>query len=331
MADFTFLKNPVTGKTVISAPRRAKRMNAEGEKPSTVCPFCLQNDSGDAVRVIPNKFPFTPNHEIVVLSPDHHKGFDELPLSHVELIFKTYRERYNFHMKNGPSFAPPSHKATEGHSKASAGKQVYIFHNGGLGSGESIPHPHSQIAVVPREVKLQIPPLDLRIHRHSGEQSDSRIRNVLRFWTLQFGGQASQNDERRGDVLETKYFSIFCPPTSEWPDEVWVTPKQKGHHFGSLADSEIPDLSMILSRLIQIFDLRHGHEFPFNFYIYPGKNWYLRLIPRIKVLGGFEVGTGIMVNSQDPSETFAFIREHFHNPDFEKIKREHQADYVSRV
>ena len=73
-------------------------------------------------------------------------------------------------------------------------------------------------------------------------------------------------------------------------------------------------------------DIRHGHEFSFNFYIYPGKEWYLRLIPREKILGGFELGTGVIVNTQDPAETFNFIKEHFNEPDVEKI-RENRAEY----
>lgn len=101
--------------------------------------------------------------------------------------------------------------------------------------------------------------------------------------------------------------------------------------FGSITDVEVTDLAFVISRLIQIYDLRHGYEFPFNFYIAPGKNWYLRLIPRLKILGGFELGTNIIVNTQDPKETFAFIREHFWSPDPEKIKGEHKAEYLKSV
>jgi len=45
-----------------------------------------------------------------------------------------------------------------------------------------------------------------------------------------------------------------------------------------------------------------GADFPFNFYIYPGGDWYLRLIPRVKTPGGFEIGTGILVNTTDPKQ-----------------------------
>lgn len=298
MADFQFLQNPISKKWVILSPRRAKRPDiAKGFEP--VCPFCpgkeleekevyrvggTEGDNNWQIRVLPNKFPFASVHEIIVHSPDHHKNFDELPLSATELIIDTYRQRYNTYKDKG---------------------QVYIFHNHGEGGGESLPHPHTQLAVIPYEVKMDVPRL----------ASNKEIAEVAK-------DQITQ---------ETKEFVIFCPRTSQWPDEVWISPKKRGRAFGEINDTEVSDLAFTISRLVQILDLRHSSEFPFNFYIYQGGDWYLRIIPRVKSLGGFEVGTGIFINTQDPNETIKFIKEHFENPDEEKIKTIHQATYRKRV
>jgi UDPglucose--hexose-1-phosphate uridylyltransferase len=291
MADFQFLQNPLSKEWVVSAPRRAKRPDiASGMEP--VCPFCPGKESNEQtvyevkngknwqVRVLKNKFPFAPVHEVIIQSPDHQKSFDLLPQSQVELIFKTYRQRYVTHKKKG---------------------QVYIFNNHGKGGGESLPHPHTQLVVVPFEVDLEMP----------------RLANVAEV-------KVAAKDQV---YKETNHFVIFCPKTSQWPDEVWVAPKERGNTFDLIRDNQITDLAFVLSRLIRIFDLRHGLEFPFNFYIYPGGDWYLRIIPRVKVLGGFEVGTGVMVNTQDPRETIEFIKEHFENPNEGKIKTIHRANY----
>ena len=308
--DFEFLQNPLSKKWVILSPRRAKRPDvAAGIEP--VCPFCLGKEAndkevyrfpklalpGDAlrdslqdwqVRVVNNKFPFAPIHEVIIHSPNHHKNFGELPLSAIELILDTYRQRYNTHVKKG---------------------QVYIFHNRQEKAGESLPHPHSQLAVIPLGVKTDLP-------RLAAPQEMSL---------------AIENQK----VHATNRFVIFCPKTSQWPDEVWIAPKERGRAFGEIKDAEIADLAFALSRLIQIFDIRHGYEFPFNFYIYPGGDWYLRIIPRVKVLGGFETGTGIYINTQDPKETIMFIKEHFDQPvggpNEEKIKTIHRATYHKRV
>jgi len=84
--------------------------------------------------------------------------------------------------------------------------------------------------------------------------------------------------------------------------------KRDSLFYSEISDSEIKDLAKAMYRLIQIFDLRHGHEFPFNFYISPHKGWYLRIVPRLKNLGGFEIGTGISVNTQDPKETILLLK-----------------------
>ncbi len=336
MADFKFLQNKINGKWVVSAPRRSHRTNVE--KAVDICPFCpgneiaeeelyrIQNtqnpqkaggsdvqivrpsdtsgepsvqsfpkDSNWLVRVVANKFPFAPNHEVVIHSPDHHKSFDELPLSAVELILQTYKQRFNTHKKGG---------------------RVYIFHNSGSSAGASLGHPHTQLVVIPHNIKLDITPLDQAIYEKDSANrssishlpfSNDLQSSISKLSNKEINGKWNMDDGK----LETEHFLIFCPATSDWPDEAWIAPKQNGGGFGFIKDEEITDLSFVLSRLIQIFDLRHGHEFPFNFYIYPGKNWYLRLIPRVKIIGGFELGTNIIVNTQDPAETFGFIKEHF--------------------
>ena len=300
MPDFQFIQNPLLKTWIILSPRRAKRPDvAHGAEP--VCPFCLGMEKDESevyrvggsagesdwhVRVVTNKFPFAPIHEIVIHSPDHHKNFDELPCDHIELILQAYRERYQTHQDKG---------------------QVYIFHNRGEGGGESLPHPHTQIAVVPAEVRMDIPRLDPSAYLGIGPQHEKQ------------------------EQVETAHFYLFCPRASQWPDEVWIAPKRRGRAFGEITDEEIPDLAMTLSRVLQILTLRHGHIFPFNFYIYPGGDWYLRIIPRVKSLGGFEIGTGIFVNTQPPAETIAFLQAHFREPDEEKIKREHQAEYSKGV
>lgn len=300
MPDFQFLQNPLSKKWIILSPRRAKRPDiANGMEP--VCPFCptskLENevvyevkDERDnwKIRVLKNKFPFAPIHEVIIHSQDHNNSFDKLPKSQVELILKTYRQRFNTHKDKG---------------------HVYIFHNHGEAGGESLPHPHSQLAVIPPEVKL----------------------NMSRLATPKEMEVVAENQSFK----ETNHFVIFCPKTSRWPDEVWIAPKRRGNSFGSIEDVQISDLASTLTRLIQIFDLRHGLEFPFNFYIYPGGDWYLRIIPRVKTLGGFELGTDIFVNTQDPQETIEFIKEHFDQPvggaNEEKIRTVHRAVYHKAV
>jgi len=51
-----------------------------------------------------------------------------------------------------------------------------------------------------------------------------------------------------------------------------------------------------------------GRGFSYNFYIYPKKKWYIRIIPRFVYRAGFELGTGLSVNVTDPMEAAAALR-----------------------
>lgn len=277
MSDFEFLQNPTSKKWIVSAPRRAQRPD-EAKGTEGTCPFCpgkegeetevyrvggKTGDSNWQVRVLPNKYPFAPIHEVIVHSQDHHKNFGELETLQVELILKVYKDQFIKYKDKG---------------------QVYIFHNRGEAAGESLTHPHSQLAVIPSSIELEIPALEY----------------------------ISQNTTQ-GIKIQT--FILFCPLTSQWPDEVWIVPSPNENSsnlsFADITDQEIKDLSQVLTKLVQVLEKKLGKEFPYNFYIYPGKNWYLRLIPRIKSLGGFEIGTNVFVNTEDPRETIKFLKENF--------------------
>lgn len=91
------------------------------------------DEPGWQVRVIPNKFPITDIHEVVIHSPWADRDIDVLPTSHIELIFKAYRDRFNFYKKNG---------------------QVLIFCNHGRHSGATVDYPHSQLVVIPNQINL---------------------------------------------------------------------------------------------------------------------------------------------------------------------------------
>lgn len=120
------------------------------KKKKPVCVFCSGNEhltpnetfrlgkgykdkNGWEVRVIPNKYPITDLHEVIIHSPEHNKDIDSLSPQHVALLFKTYKERYNFFKNRG---------------------QVLIFCNHGEHSGASLVHPHSQLVVIPSQINI---------------------------------------------------------------------------------------------------------------------------------------------------------------------------------
>ncbi|MEO6508541.1 MAG: DUF4931 domain-containing protein [Patescibacteria group bacterium] len=145
----TYIPDISSLRWVIVSPKRVDRPDEYSNKVKR-CPFCPGNEDmsvnealrfgggekdkpGWTLRVIPNKYPITDYHEIVIHSPDEEKDFADFEIPQIELIFKAYRDRYNFYKKKG---------------------NVLIFCNHGEHAGASVRHPHSQIVVIPHQITL---------------------------------------------------------------------------------------------------------------------------------------------------------------------------------
>ncbi len=269
-----------TQRWVIIVPGRTGRPS-DGAKEQPTCPFCHgsegatpletyrigegpANSPGWKVRVIPNKFPITDTHEVVIHSPDHERDIEDLPLEQVIDIVRAYRDRFRVH-------------ATDGH--------VIIFCNHGAHAGASLTHPHSQLVVVPRQINLDA-------------LSREPVANV---------------------VSEDEAMVTYCPDFSQWPFETWIAPKIEGTRFGDTPDSVLPALAAALQSGIkkvaavysdpELAHVHNGNPLGYNFYIFHGVNWFIRITPRFIHRAGFELGTGLNVNIVDPTDAAEKLRK----------------------
>lgn len=284
-----FVPDVKTQRWIVIAPARVSRpdemVDPEGPK---ICHFCAGNERftpsefarigpgekdqpGWKIRVIPNKYPITDIHEVIIHSPDHKKDIEDFELSQVELLLNVYRERFAVHLVDG---------------------QVMIFCNHGEHAGASLAHPHSQVVVLPRQINL-----------------DALVR-----------------EPEMNIVDDNKFFVTYCPDFSQWPYEVWIAPKEEftqdksgGETFADIKDEEIKDLSVLLARSIKRLSIIynrpqtkkiHAYDaFAYNYYIHHGKNWFIRIIPRLVHRAGFELGTGLSVNVVDPTDAARELKE----------------------
>ena len=147
-----------------------------------------------------------------------------------------------------------------------------IFHNHGEKAGESLTHGHSQLAVVPRNYGLNVPEAE-------------EVENI---------------------AFRTKSLVVYCPSYSAFPYETWIQPQKLGGSFAEASSEQVTELASALRRVVVSLGV-HREDLPYNFYIYPDRGWYLRLVGRTKVDGGFEIGSGIAVNTIDPKEVVSFL------------------------
>jgi UDPglucose--hexose-1-phosphate uridylyltransferase len=283
-----YVPDITTNRWVIFAESRHKRPKDAKTAPNVnkICVFCegfekipgeevyrigegKPYEKGWKVRVINNKFPITDFHEVIIHSPDDSVDIDKLPLDHVKLILEAYKERFNKNRQNGHSI---------------------IFNNVGEVAGASIRHPHSQLVVVPKQITLDTLPLEPMINL----------------------------------VNENNDFSVFCPDFSQWPFEVWIAPKKKGTDFGEVDDQVLAALASTLQETLRRL-LKHlsrgSHLHPgvpavsfkgepaYNYYIDYSKQWYIRIVPRLVHRAGFELGTGLSVNTVDPADAAMALKQ----------------------
>lgn len=306
-----FRQNPISKEWTIISTERRKRPLTVGPQSAVSgvakCPFCpggedltgpdvyrLPPNSKSAdwrVRVVPNKYPITDFHEVIIHGPDHEKDLDEMSLDQVQLVLRTYQDRYNHYKSERADF------------------YIHVYNNTGKEAGASLRHPHSQLVVFNR-----VPPDVFEEVEGAKDFFERKIR--CPYCDLIERELSSQGRV----VLESDLFVVLTPFESQWPYEIMLLPKNHQADFGRMSAAEQVDLASTLQKTIQ--KLKKVLSQPgYNFWIHslPVRgdqpeaayyHWHLDLIPRIKTLGGLELGAGIMVDDRvGPEEAAKQLRE----------------------
>lgn len=321
-------QNRFTKEWVIIATERArrpeelksKRLRAPLPPYSPKCPFCGGNESQAPpaviaypseqdwrVRVVPNKyaalsregspvrcverFRRTMNgvgiHDVVVETRNHSLTMALLPVDNVAEVLACYRQRY-CDMSADPRIS-----------------HVTIFKNHGENAGTSLEHPHSQIIAAP-VISSQV---RYRLHE--------ALRHYDEFGECMFC-KSIEDELKEGVrvVVESEHFVALEPFASATPFATYIYPRRHMASFGAIDDREILDLAKVLKTVLA--KLYVGLENPdFNYAIRsaPHENagvqyyhWYLSIIPRLTRVAGFELGSGMFINTVLPEAAAEFLR-----------------------
>ena len=234
------------------------------------------------------KFTGCGSHELVISSPDHNKTFATMSQHEVEAVVDLYLRRFNKYKEN------PNNLLT------------IIFMNHGPRSGASQIHPHSQI------VSMRVVPNYLRFlldeaTRYFDTKGICVFCKIIDF--------ELQRDERV--VYQNERFMSCVPFAAAVPYEVNIFPKVHDSLLGDMSDEEAVEFSDCLRKTMRKLYLALSNP-DFNMVFrnpsyhlsgVPFYHWHVQIVPHVRLAGGFELGSRIMVNIVEPEESARVLRE----------------------
>jgi len=323
-------QNFFTKEWVIIATERAKRPKELArqqplKEPAAFvanCPFCPGNEdktppeslripangSGPwQVRVVANKFAALARdaqpvrtihrsrrsiggfgvHDVIIETPDHSHTTALLDDAHVANVLRAYKSRYD-------ELSLDSRIA-----------HITIFKNHGLDAGTSLEHPHSQLIATP-VISSQVRGRFQVALQHYDEFGECMFCQMI----------AEELTEEERIVLTTEHFVAFEPFASPTPFATYIMPRRHMANFGDVSAAEITDLSRVLRKVLG--KLYHGLGNPdFNYTLRSAPaeshgvryyHWYVSIIPRLTRVAGFELGSGMFINTVPPESAAEFLR-----------------------
>jgi UDPglucose--hexose-1-phosphate uridylyltransferase len=184
-------------------------------------------------------------------------------------------------------------------------EQVVYFKNHGATAGASLLHPHTQLLGLP------VVPSPIR----------SRIEEARRYFDDQ--GVCvycrMREDEQRQQVrivAESEWFSAFVPYAALSPFHMWIIPRRHAASFLDATLEELRDLAQVLREVLRkIYFGLNDPDYNYTIRSIPehepaseSMHWYLAIVPRVTRVAGFEMGSGMFINTALPEESAAFLR-----------------------
>ena len=228
-------------------------------------------------------------HEVIVESPVHNRLPACMTQSEMISVVQAHHERYLALLK------------------ASTIEYVLVFKNYGDKAGTSLKHPHSQVIgtpVVPDDVGKR------------GSLAEEHYRREGQCLLCRVVGEELRSGERV--VCRDAHYAVFHPFAASHFAETWIVPMDHQPSFGVVASVGLARFGSILGRTLKQLSVAFGDP-DFNYVIHSSPrsiegesraywHWYLRLIPRVADAGGFELGTGIYINTARPETTAESMR-----------------------
>ncbi len=307
------------------------------------CPFCLGNEHltppaayqtppGDAweIRVVRNPFPILADdllpstlpsglqqaiagyghHEVIIDHANHGIALQQMTETHLARLFAVYRDRLLFLYDSDPRIS-----------------YILVFKNFGKAAGGSMAHSHSQLIampIVPHNVHDEVVNSHLFYQKNGTCVFCTLINEAMSLETTTYAhrsGKRQQDYETGKYVVERgQHFVAIKPFASRYEWEIHILPIRHQSNFLTITDEELADLARVLRNTMRRLQAVVG-EVQYNYFLHTvphGKggskhassfHWHLEICPRTSTPSGFELGSGLFVNTVSPEEAAARLRQ----------------------
>lgn len=254
----------------------------------------LKNDHDWLVKVVENRFSALTlknprahgKQELVIDTPLANTSFSRLSVTQIERVLKVYQDRITKLL------------ATDGI------EYVLVFRNDGFEAGASLAHAHSQIYALPVVPKRYLEH-SKQIEDYFIDKRKEPIEDIIRF----------EKAQKRRVVAEDENFLVICPYASQYPFEAWLIPKKHITKFDELNRSQLKSCATQLKHLTQKLT---GAQISYNFFIENGISPHYRCIIKLygrsNIWGGFEVATGMVINTVPPESAAKWYKSNLVKP-----------------
>jgi UDPglucose--hexose-1-phosphate uridylyltransferase len=183
--------------------------------------------------------------------------------------------------------------------------QIIYFKNHGVAAGASLLHPHTQILALP-------------VVPHSIEDRiETARRHYSAHWECVICRMRSEEEHEGVRMLsQTEHFSTFVPYAALSPFHIWIVPHRHTACFVDANDAELEDLARVMRDVLRRLHFGLGDP-DYNYVIRtaprrertaPYLHWYVSVIPRVTRQAGFELGSGMYINTALPEASAEFLR-----------------------
>ena len=325
---------------------RPKKAEAKPERDTrahvATCPFCRGNEHMTPppiaafpatgpwdVRIVENLYPVLGDdreqanlnfglqqtidgygrHEVIIDHSAHGIAVHEMSEAHLALLFGAYRRRMR--------------ELYESNRRL---RYVLVFKNYGPAAGASIAHTHSQLIampVIPDNVQAEVINSRLFFQKHHRCIFCSLIDEALTF-------EATIYDRESGEIRRAirvgqyvvergKKFIAVKPFASRYEWEVHILPLTHQNDFLRVKDDDLTDLARVMRRTMARLDAVLGGA-QYNYFIHSlphdancedcdaSYHWHIEITPRTSIPTGFELGSGLFVNTIAPEAAAERLR-----------------------